>query len=75
MYVGNGGVNLISSFHVIGEIFDKVYPEGSIGEGSAILKNEFPESGLLILDEIHKYRRWRNLQKGFTIVLNFMINH
>jgi nitrite reductase (NO-forming) len=39
MYVGNGGVNLISSFHVIGEIFDKVYPEGSIGEGNAILKN------------------------------------
>lgn len=39
MYVGNGGVNLISSFHVIGEIFDKVYPEGAIGEGSAIFKN------------------------------------
>jgi nitrite reductase (NO-forming) len=39
IYVGNGGVNLISSFHVIGEIFDKVYPEGAIGEGSAILKN------------------------------------
>lgn len=31
MYVGNGGVNLISSFHVIGEIFDIVYPEGAIG--------------------------------------------
>lgn len=31
MYVGNGGVNLISSFHVIGEIFDLVYPEGAIG--------------------------------------------
>ena len=31
MYVGNGGVNLTSSFHVIGEIFDTVYPEGSIG--------------------------------------------
>lgn len=30
-YVGNGGVNLISSFHVIGEIFDVVYPEGAIG--------------------------------------------
>ena len=27
LYVGNGGVNLISSFHVIGEIFDNVYPE------------------------------------------------
>lgn len=27
MYVGNGGPNLVSSFHVIGEIFDKVYVE------------------------------------------------
>lgn len=31
LYVGNGGVNLISSFHVIGEIFDNVYPEASVG--------------------------------------------
>ncbi|MDQ1299549.1 MAG: hypothetical protein QG636_217 [Patescibacteria group bacterium] len=30
IYMGNGGVNLISSFHVIGEVFDKVFPEGSI---------------------------------------------
>lgn len=37
IYVGNGGVNLISSFHVIGEIFDTVYPEGSVG--GAMLKN------------------------------------
>jgi len=29
-YIGNGGPNLISSFHVIGEIFDKVYGEGGI---------------------------------------------
>jgi nitrite reductase (NO-forming) len=28
MYVGNGGPNLVSSFHVIGEIFDKVQYEG-----------------------------------------------
>jgi nitrite reductase (NO-forming) len=28
LYVGNGGPNLLSSFHVIGEIFDRVYPEG-----------------------------------------------
>lgn len=27
-FVGNGGPNLVSSFHVIGEIFDKVFPEG-----------------------------------------------
>ncbi|MEK7546312.1 MAG: copper-containing nitrite reductase [Patescibacteria group bacterium] len=31
MYVGNGGVGLVSSFHVIGEIFDAVYPEAAIG--------------------------------------------
>lgn len=31
MYVGNGGLNQISSFHVIGEIFDNVYPEAAIG--------------------------------------------
>lgn len=30
MFVGNGGPNLVSSFHVIGEIFDKVYTEGGV---------------------------------------------
>lgn len=35
LFVGNGGPNLVSSFHVIGEIFDKVYIEG----GSAINEN------------------------------------
>ena len=28
MYFGVGGPNIASNFHVIGEIFDKVYPEG-----------------------------------------------
>lgn len=28
LYIGNGGPNLVSSFHVIGEIFDLVYTEG-----------------------------------------------
>jgi nitrite reductase (NO-forming) len=28
LFVGNGGPNLVSSFHVIGEIFDTVYQEG-----------------------------------------------
>lgn len=37
IYVGNGGVGLISSFHPIGEIFDTVYPEGGIG--GSIFKN------------------------------------
>lgn len=31
MYVGNGGVAHNSSFHVVGEIFDTVYPEASMG--------------------------------------------
>ncbi len=35
LYVGNGGPNLVSSFHVIGEIFDKVHIEG----GDLINKN------------------------------------
>jgi nitrite reductase (NO-forming) len=30
-YVGNGGTGLISSFHIIGEIFDTVYQEAAIG--------------------------------------------
>jgi nitrite reductase (NO-forming) len=28
LFVGNGGPNLVSSFHVIGEVFDHVYGEG-----------------------------------------------
>jgi nitrite reductase (NO-forming) len=34
LYLGNGGPNLVSSFHVIGEIFDTVYAEG----GTAVLQ-------------------------------------
>lgn len=37
IYFGNIGPNGISSFHIIGEIFDKVYSEG--GFGGAIGKN------------------------------------
>lgn len=37
LFVGNGGVNLVSSFHVIGEVFDRVYNEGSLS--SEPLKN------------------------------------
>lgn len=39
MYVGNGGLNQISSFHVIGEIFDTVYPEAAIGPNSSFFQN------------------------------------
>lgn len=35
LFVGNGGPNLVSSFHVIGEIFENVYLEG----GQTIIHN------------------------------------
>lgn len=38
LFVGNGGPNLISSFHVIGAIFDTGYTEGAVG-GSTPAKN------------------------------------
>jgi nitrite reductase (NO-forming) len=38
LYVGNGGPNLTSSFHVIGEIFDTVYSEAALG-GAPPAKN------------------------------------
>jgi len=31
LFVGNGGPNPVSSFHVIGQVFRTVYPEGGIG--------------------------------------------
>ena len=52
IFIGNGGVNLISSFHVIGEIFDTVYPEASVG--GALFKNVqttlVPAGGAAITD-------------------------
>jgi len=30
LFVGDGGPNVVSSFHVIGQIFDTVYPEGNM---------------------------------------------
>lgn len=52
MYVGNGGVVHSSSFHVVGEIFDTVYPEASIGGG--VFKNvqttNVPAGGATIVE-------------------------
>ena len=52
MYVGNGGVNLISSFHVIGEIFDLVYPEAAIGQAphTNIQTTMVPAGGATIVE-------------------------
>ena len=45
LFVGNGGPNLVSSFHVIGEIFDKVHQEGSASFGENIQTTLIPAGG------------------------------
>ena len=35
-----------------------------VNDQKKILKYEFPQEGLLVLDEIHKYKKWRSLVKG-----------
>ena len=51
LYVGNGGPNLVSSFHVIGEIFDKVYTEGgSIANQRNVQTTLVPAGGSAIVD-------------------------
>lgn len=50
LYVGNGGPNLVSSFHVIGEIFDTVYPEGGMNLNSNVQTTLVPAGGSAIVD-------------------------
>ena len=45
LFVGNGGPNLVSSFHVIGEIFDKVYTEGGLGEPNTNVQTTLVPAG------------------------------
>jgi nitrite reductase (NO-forming) len=78
LYVGNGGPNLVSSFHVIGEIFDKVWFEGGtrfqenvqttlIPAGGAVIaqfKLEVPGSYILVDHSI-----FRAFNKGALAIL------
>jgi nitrite reductase (NO-forming) len=50
MYVGNGGPNLVSSFHVIGEIFDKVWFEGGTRFQENVQTTLIPAGGAAIAD-------------------------
>lgn len=50
MYVGNGGPNLVSSFHVIGEIFDKVYVEGGKLINEKVQSTIVPAGGSAIVE-------------------------
>ena len=50
MYVGNGGPNLVSSFHIIGEIFDKVYYEGGSRYQENVQTTLVPAGGSTIIE-------------------------
>ncbi len=50
LYVGNGGPNLVSSFHVIGEIFDKVWYEGGTRFQENVQTTLVPAGGAMIAD-------------------------
>ena len=50
LFVGNGGPNLVSSFHVIGEIFDTVYPEGGVPPHHDVQTTLIPAGGSAVVD-------------------------
>ncbi|MGZ3475998.1 MAG: copper-containing nitrite reductase [Polyangiales bacterium] len=50
IFVGNGGPNLTSSFHVIGEIFDHVYSEGGSKTQDNVQTTVVPPGGAAIVE-------------------------
>lgn len=81
LFVGNGGPNLVSSFHVIGEIFDRVYVEGgtkSINEnvqttlipagGAAIVEFKVETTGDYILVDHSIFRAFNKGAIGMLSV-------
>jgi nitrite reductase (NO-forming) len=82
MYVGNGGPNLVSSFHVIGEIFDKVWYEGGTkyqenvqttlipAGGSAMVEFKADVPGNFVLVD---HSIFRAFHKGALAILNRLV--
>lgn len=50
IFMGNGGPNLVSSFHVIGEIFDKVHIEGGDLINENVQTTLVPAGGAAIVE-------------------------
>ncbi len=50
IFVGNGGPNLVSSFHVIGEIFDRVQQEGGTHAQENVQTTLIPAGGAAIVE-------------------------
>lgn len=79
IYVGNGGPNLVSSFHVIGEIFDTVYVEGGDLKNHNVQTTLIPAGGTAIVEFIVEvpgtfiiveHSIFRALNKGALAMLN-----
>lgn len=80
LFVGNGGPNLVSSFHVIGEIFDRVYTEGGSkvqenvqttlvpAGGSAIVEFKLDTDGTYILVDHSIFRTFNKGSLGMLKV-------
>jgi nitrite reductase (NO-forming) len=80
IFIGNGGPNLISSFHIIGEVFDRVYGEGGSrvsqenvqttlvpSGGSAIVEFRAEKAGSLVLVD---HSIFRAFNKGALGIMN-----
>lgn len=50
LFIGNGGPNLVSSFHVIGEIFDRVWFEGGTQQQENVQTTLIPSGGAVIAE-------------------------
>jgi nitrite reductase (NO-forming) len=50
LFMGNGGPNLVSSFHIIGEIFDKLYVEGGTFAQENVQTTLIPAGGAAMLE-------------------------
>jgi nitrite reductase (NO-forming) len=80
IYVGNGGPNLVSSFHVIGEIFDRVFTEGGTryqenvqttlvpAGGSAICEFKADTASTLIMVDLSIFRAFNKGALGMIKV-------
>jgi nitrite reductase (NO-forming) len=50
LFVGNGGPNLVSSFHVIGAIFDRVWREGGTAVETNVQTTLVPSGGAAVVE-------------------------
>jgi nitrite reductase (NO-forming) len=55
IFFGAGGPNLASSFHIIGEIFHKVYPEGSLAASLTNVQTTMVPAGGATIVEFTTY--------------------